>query len=705
MVYCATARVGLWLNTISQVATVVWMPSGIALAALLVLGFRVWPGVLVGGLLLSLSFRRPGEGSLAWLASGVPIAIGNTLEPVLGAYLLRRAGFRPSLARVTDVLWLAVLAAVLSTMVSATMGVTSLWAEGLMPAAAVARTWASWWLGNALGALLVAPPLLAWSGEATPATHGSGGRAEAVALGTAVVAVTAATHFAFTDVSPEFTVLKPYLAFPLLIWGALRFGPRGTAVTMLAVAALGIVRTAASLHAAPSAELSRALTLTQVFDGIAAVTVMVLTAAISERRAAEAALRLLSDASRSLSQSLDYTATIERVARLALPLLADWCVVDVIESARPERLAAVHADPAMGPLVDELRTRHPLQWESSQTAARVLRGGKAALLASVTGDTLASEADSPEHAALLRAIGVGSMIIAPLTARDRTLGVITFARGPLRPGYRASEMTLVEELADRAAMAIENARLYEEAQSVIHVRDENETLHTLVRILSHDLANTVQGLIAISVDLGELEAAKARKLGDQLMKAAETQASIIRGARDAYRAGGGPRRLKTQRVDLGEAVELALSLLGPSIRAKELVVVNEVPERAHFAEADPQTLVHQVLSNLLSNAVKFTPRGKRIEVRVEPRGEEVVLLVADQGVGMNPDALTTAGKTRAVESLPGTEGERGTGFGLLQVAHFVDVYGGRVEVTSHRPGEGEAPSGTTFRIVLKKASP
>jgi integral membrane sensor domain MASE1 len=157
VIYVSTAALGLSLDAVSGIATVVWPPTGIALAALTLYGTRFWPGIAVGALLVNLWAGAP-----AFAAGGV--AVGNTLEALLGAFLLRHVvRFHPALDRLQDVLGLVILAAGLSPLVSATIGVTSSWWGGVIPPGSYGRAWWTWWLGDAMGALIVAPLVFVWS--------------------------------------------------------------------------------------------------------------------------------------------------------------------------------------------------------------------------------------------------------------------------------------------------------------------------------------------------------------------------------------------------------------------------------------------------------------------------------------------------------------------------------------------------------------
>src|SRR5713101_6091918 len=159
VLYFSTATLGLSLGAVSGVAAAVWPPTGIALAALLLGGYRLWPGIAFGAFLVNVSAGAP-----VLVACGM--AVGNTLEALVGSALLMRVvGFRPALDRLRDVVGLVVLAAGLSTLVSATIGVTSGWLGGVIPSATSWKAWWTWWLGDAMGDLVVAPLLLIWSGR------------------------------------------------------------------------------------------------------------------------------------------------------------------------------------------------------------------------------------------------------------------------------------------------------------------------------------------------------------------------------------------------------------------------------------------------------------------------------------------------------------------------------------------------------------
>jgi len=264
--------VGLLAAVAQPVVSSAWPPSGVALAALLLLGLRLWPGIALGAFVLNWTAGVSAAG-----AAG--IAAGNTLEAVAAAWLLLRVvAFRPSLERVRDIIALVVVAALASTTVSATIGVASLRASGAVGPDALRRLWFVWWSGDALGDLLVAPLLLTWARAAGPAAR----RLEAAALLAALLLLTALLL--------RNPLSYVYAVFPVVVWAALRLGPRGAATATAVVATLTIWYTLRGLGPFVASTPTENLALLQTFLGLMAVTGLMLAAVVTERGAVERAL-------------------------------------------------------------------------------------------------------------------------------------------------------------------------------------------------------------------------------------------------------------------------------------------------------------------------------------------------------------------------------------------------------------------------------
>ena len=273
--YFGAAKGGLALAYEHDQVTAVWPPSGIALAAVFLWGYRVWPGVLLGAFLANVWADAP-------LLSDMAIAAGNTAEALVGAALLRRSGFRPSLGRVRDVVSLAVFAAVLSTMVSATVGTASLWFGDMISSGDLLSTWRVWWLGDAGGVLLLAPLLML---VATRARWVRPQRARVIEAACVAVVLLGASVFAFSSPGRVFVV------FPALIWAALRFRQPGATAASVAVAGLAVWFTAHDTGPFVTDSPDESLLLSQSFVGVIHMTALVLAAVTAVRDAGERALR------------------------------------------------------------------------------------------------------------------------------------------------------------------------------------------------------------------------------------------------------------------------------------------------------------------------------------------------------------------------------------------------------------------------------
>jgi signal transduction histidine kinase len=287
-VYAIVGRLGLTVEPVHLFASLVWAPTGIALAALLRGGLGYWPGIWLGAVAANAWTGAPAGVALA-------IGAGNTLEAVAAVLLIRRVcGDGWSLERLRDVLAFIALGALASTTVSATVGVSSLFAAGLVPRADLAETWRVWWLGDAVGDLVVGSLLLAWTAKGwRPA--GARPRGEAVALG-ALLAVATAFVFLRPPVAAPTGFVQATLLLPLLTWTAVRFEARGATTAVFLTSAIALVGTASGRGPFVQEALSASLLHQQAFMAVVAVAVLIVGAVTGERRRAEEAVQAASRA-------------------------------------------------------------------------------------------------------------------------------------------------------------------------------------------------------------------------------------------------------------------------------------------------------------------------------------------------------------------------------------------------------------------------
>lgn len=279
-VYVAAAKFGFTMAFTAEQVTLVWPPTGLALAALLLLGSDLWPGIFIGAFVANVTMNEP-------MAVAVCVATGNTLEAVTATWLLGRYGeFRPSLNRLRDAVGIVAFGALASTAISATIGVTSLCAGGIQPWSQYGLLWRTWWIGDASGALLVAPLLLTWS-RWPPHRPRWNDVVEASVLATGL-AVTSVLVFAERVPGDAAHIRLEYTVFPFLTWAAIRFGVTGAATANALASIVAVWGTVRGLGPYATGLDDERLMLLQVFMGVAAGTGLLLGAAISERNASEA---------------------------------------------------------------------------------------------------------------------------------------------------------------------------------------------------------------------------------------------------------------------------------------------------------------------------------------------------------------------------------------------------------------------------------
>ncbi len=275
LVYFGAARVGLSFATVGKSVTLVWPPSGIALAALVLGGRRLWPGVFVGA--LAVNAWTPGVP----LLSALGMAGGNTLEAVLAATLLSRTRFDRSLERMSDLLRFVALGAVVSTVAAATVGAGSLIAGGVIPARELGTTWLVWWVGDLIGDLVFAPAVLTLG--ALRHRRFSGKHVIEAAMLVGVFALLAATVFGYLPLVPGRDFPQGYALFPVRVWAALRFGVPGAALINLALASIVVWSTVNGRGPYVQPTLGASLLYSQTFLGVAVLTSLAFAAVVAER--------------------------------------------------------------------------------------------------------------------------------------------------------------------------------------------------------------------------------------------------------------------------------------------------------------------------------------------------------------------------------------------------------------------------------------
>jgi len=415
----------------------------------------------------------------------------------------------------------------------------------------------------------------------------------------------------------------------------------------------------------------------------------------AERKRAEEALRFLAEASSVLSASLEYDVTLQSLARLAVPFLADWCGVDMLEEdASFRRVAATHVDPSREALVSEMLERYPLDPGASYGPPAVFRTGQPKLVAEITEAQIEAVARDAEHLRMLRTLGPRSGMWVPLVARGRTLGVMTLMAADARRRFERADLALATELARRAALAVDNARLFHEVQLADRRKDE------FLAMLAHELRNPLAPILnAVHVMRlrGGLLDPPLERARDVVERQVQHMTRLVDDLLDVSRITRGKVSLRKERVDLAMVMQNAVQTSRPIIEGRRHTLSVSLPAEPITLDADT-TRLEQVLANLLNNAAKYTEPGGRIWLSGERQGDEAILCVRDTGVGIQRELLPHVFDMFMQIDAALDRAQGGLGLGLTLVRRLVAMHGGTVEAHSSGPGQG-----STFTVRLPRA--
>jgi PAS domain S-box-containing protein len=411
---------------------------------------------------------------------------------------------------------------------------------------------------------------------------------------------------------------------------------------------------------------------------------------VTERRKLEERTAFLARAGTALSSSLDYRSTVETLAQLPVPFLADICVVDLLEHG-VLRLASVAArTPEMQALVHAVRAEYPVRPQGDHPVAQALRGGHA-LFETVPPSLLRGLARSVDHARLMKQIGPVSLIVLPLVARGQTLGAMSLVTTVSGRHYTDADLAVARELSHRAAVALDNARLYRDLEESSRLKDE------FLGIVSHELRTPLNAVLGWAQVLRRSphDDEQVRRAVEAIERNARAQAQLVEDLLDTSRVISGKIRLELARVELASIVEHAVESFTPIAKSRGIDLAASTGSLGGEVLADPARL-QQVLGNLLSNAVKFTPAGGSIRVSMLKAGPMAAeIRVADSGVGISPESLAFVFDRFWQADSTTTRAHGGLGLGLAIARHLIELHGGVIRAES--AGENQ---GATFIVQL-----
>lgn len=630
LVYLVTAKTGLHLNAIGGVATAVWPPTGIVLASLLIFGRRLWPGITLGAFLVNL-----------WATGAVVpaacIATGNTLEALVAFYGLQYLGFRKSLFHVKDVVLLIGVAAFGSTLVSATIGTLTSLYFGFISQKDFSEAFSTWWLGDALGDLLVASLLLVWSQAYRKAFYNRTKPLELVLFSLALIPVTA---FLFFETGAETRqYLGPYFVFPFVIWASIRFGQRGATSTAFVISVISTWGTAVGGGPFSSQSLSENLLSLQAFTGVLSVTFLLFGAAIEERLASEKMLR-------------DSESKFRRLAEADIIGTFFWRSDGKITELNNAFLKLV------GYTREEF-TAHGLYWRQLMPM-----GG-------LNERTLRE----------LRETGVASPTEEHLQRKDGQLI-------PVLLGGAYLDDQQIQGVSFALDLSAEK-RILSDLQRAVGEREE------LLAVVSHDLRNPLSSILLNAKLLlraeGNDETGKfIRQQSDRLVRSAERMQKLIANILDVSRIESGSLQLQRRMEDPRAMMDEALENLRSLAEEKNIHMITRGSSKLGKIYCDHDRIM-QVLMNLIGNSLKFTPKGGNIQLFVEEYEGMAQFAVQDSGPGIPPDQLPYVFNRYWQGD---KDSSHGLGLGLAIAKGIVEAHGGRIWA------EAVQPTGALLKFTL-----
>jgi len=413
---------------------------------------------------------------------------------------------------------------------------------------------------------------------------------------------------------------------------------------------------------------------------------------ISERRRHDERLRFLAEASTLLSSSLDYQLTLSNIAELAVPALASSCVIDMVgDDGQLERVATVFDSGELSRLVHEFRRRNPITAETRHPALQVLATGESIFYAEITPDDLPQVVDDrPDSVALARRFNPTSCVFVALRARGRTLGVMALTTAGTRRRFDEQDVALIEDIAHRVAMAVDNARLHEaERRARAEAEAANQAKSDFLAIMSHELRTPLTAVVGYTELLADEVVGPVndtqRDHLSRVRASSEHLLMLIEDILSYARIEAGRELVRIEDFGLAALLEQASVIIRPLAEKKSLEFTLSGGNARAVMRSDPQK-VRQIIINLLANAVKFTTKGSvRLGARVYD--ERVAFEVADTGPGIAREHLDRVFDAFWQVDQRMTRKSGGTGLGLSVARQLARLLGGDVSVRS-TIGEG-----------------
>ena len=411
---------------------------------------------------------------------------------------------------------------------------------------------------------------------------------------------------------------------------------------------------------------------------------------------AERRLALLAEASARLAASLDYLASLANLANLAVPEVADWCIIHLVDAEGvPRLIAAAHSDPDLAARRRSIEDRYPASLQDRGAYAEVLRTGEVVHVEPITDEYLRGIARDEEHLDIMRSFDLRAQLTVPLRIEDRVSGAVTLGHAESGRTFAETDVTLALELGRRAGNAVENARLYQAAHHASEAKSD------FLAVMSHELRTPLNAIIGYSdlllmgVPTGVPD--PARRQVERIRSASTSLLHLVEEVLSFSRVEAGKEDIRISPVDLGAVVRDCVAMIEPLASEKGLALEVDAPEKPLKVVSDERK-IRQSLTNLLSNAVRFTETGS-VHVGVRATDGEMEIDVRDTGIGISPENIDRIFEPFWQVEQSATRRFGGTGLGLGVARKLAKLLEGRIEVQS------EVGAGSVFTLVLPAHTP
>src|SRR5579885_379048 len=402
---------------------------------------------------------------------------------------------------------------------------------------------------------------------------------------------------------------------------------------------------------------------------------------ITEQKRLENNLRFLSEASKLLSSSLDYRTTLQNVAKLAVPQIADWCTVDMLENGTLKQVAIAHKDPKQVKWAKELRKTNPPDMNAPTGIPHVLKTGKAEFYPEITDELLVKAARNEKELTLLRKLRFTSVMLVPICTEGTCIGGISFVSTDSKRHYTKSDVAMAEELASRAAFAIENAKLFTESEKAVALRDD------FISVASHELKTPVTSLKMYTQVLQKEFAKRGQQEFHRYFHKIDDQANklsiLINDLLNVSKLQHGKLEFAMGEFDLNEVVKDTVDAIQETASKHKIIVEGELPRRVY----GDRYRIYQVITNLLTNAIKYSPQADRVLVQLIPEKDVAVVTVRDFGIGIEKEYQNKIFQQFYRVNAADEKTYPGLGMGLFIAYEMVKRHGGDMTVVSEK-GKG-----------------